>query len=69
MYASDWAIYASDRGRFMPMTGGDVCQRQGAMYANDRVRFIQATRTATGRTARFIRPHNDGGLATSRYSV
>jgi len=58
MYVSNGAIYASDRGRFMPTTGCDVCQRQGAIYASDRNRYGSGRR----QTAGFIRPHNDGGL-------
>ena len=52
---------------------GDVCQRQVAIYANDRVRFMRTTGTAneSGRRQNggFIQPQNDGGLATSRYSI
>ena len=66
-------MYANDRLRCMPTTGYDVCQRQVAIYANDRVRFMRTTGTANESGRRqdgsFIQPQNDGGLATSRYSI
>jgi len=54
-------------------------RNQGALYTLDHwvfqrlMRCMRATGTATGaegdKRQGFIRPHNDGGLATSRYSV